>query len=51
MGKYKKKAAIQTKLGTFRHNKTYPGIIQAYSSTFRTLCYPGIFKTMICPEP
>ena len=30
--------AIQTNLGTFKHNQTYPGIIQAYSGIFRTLC-------------
>ena len=29
--------AIQTDLGTFRHNKTYPGIILAYPGIFRTL--------------
>ena len=29
MGKYKIKA-VQTDLGTFRHNQAYPGIIQAY---------------------
>ena len=46
MGKCKTKA-IQTDLGTFRHNQTYPGIIQAYSGKFRTLCYPDIFKTGI----
>ena len=48
MGKAK---AIQTNLGTFRHNQTYPGIIQAYSGIFRTLCYPDIFKTVVYPEP
>ena len=37
MGKCKTKA-IQTELGTFRHNQAYPGIIQTYSGTFRTLC-------------
>ena len=36
-------------LGTFRHNQTYPGIIQAYSGIFRTLRYPDI--TVICLEP
>ena len=46
MGKCKTKA-IQTDLGTFRHNQTYPGIIQVYSGKFRTLCYPEIFKTGI----
>ena len=29
MSEFKTKA-IQTNLGTFRHNLTYPGIIQAY---------------------
>ena len=42
MGKCKAKT-IQTNLGTFRHNQTYPEIIQTYSGTFRTLCYPDIF--------
>ena len=41
MGKCKTKA-IQTDLGTFRHNQPYPGIIWAYSGIFRTLCNPGI---------
>ena len=50
MGECKTKA-IQTNLGTFRHNQTYPGIIQAYSGIFRTLCYSDIFKTVACPEP
>ena len=50
MGECKTKA-IQTNLGTFRHNQTYPGIIQAYSCIFRTLCNPGIFKIVVCPEP
>ena len=30
-----KAKAIQTNLGTFRHNQTYPEIIQAYSGIFR----------------
>ena len=48
---------IQTNLGTFRHNQTYPGIIQAYSGIFRTLCYPDIFyncgisRTLTYSEP
>ena len=46
MGECKTKA-IQTSLGTFCHNLTYPGIIQSYSGIFRTLCYPNIFKTGI----
>ena len=52
MGKCKTKT-IQTDLGTFRHNQTYPGIIQAYSEpcvalTYLKLCYiqnPDIFRT------
>ena len=51
MGKCKTKA-IQTDLGTFRHNQAYPGIIQAYSKPCVTLAYlepwyiqdPNIFK-------
>ena len=35
-----KQKSIQTDLDTFRHNQTYPGIIEP----FRTLCYPGMFK-------
>ena len=50
MGECKTKA-IQTNIGTFRHNQAYPGIIQAYSGIFRTLCYPDIFKTVVYPEP
>ena len=50
MGKYKRKA-IQTDLGTFRHNKAYPGIIKAYSGIHKTLCKPGIFRAMVYPEP
>ena len=50
MGECKTKA-IQTNLGTFRHNQTYPGIIQAYSDIFRIMCYPDIFKAKVCPEP
>ena len=42
---------FQTNLGTFRRNQTYPGIIQACSDIFGTLCYPDIFKTVVCPEP
>ena len=45
--------AIQTDLGTFRHNQTYPGIIQANSEPCVTLAYlklwyiqkPDIFRT------
>ena len=50
MGECKTKA-IQTNLGSFRYNKTYPGIIQAYSGMFRTLCYPDKFKTAVYSEP
>ena len=38
MGECKAKA-IQTNLGTFRRNQTYPGIIQAYSKPCVTLAY------------
>ena len=51
MGECKTKA-IQTNLGTFRHNQTYPGNIQAYSdlkpSVYlepRYIQNTGIFKT------
>ena len=50
MGECKTKA-IQTNLGIFRPNQIYPGIIQAYSGIFGTLCYPDIFKTVVYPEP
>ena len=50
MGECKTKA-IQTNLGTFRHNQTYPGIIQAYSGIFRILRYPDMIKTVVYPEP
>ena len=50
MGECKTKA-MRTNLGTFRHNQTYPGIAQAYSDIFRTLCYHDIFKTVVYPEP
>ena len=43
MGECKAKA-IQTDLGTFRHNQTYLVIIQGI---FRALSYPDIFKTDI----
>ena len=45
-----KAKAIQTDLGTFRHNQAYPGIIQACSGTFKALCDPGIIRTVIYPE-
>ena len=55
MGECKTKA-ITTDLGTFRHNQTYPGIIQVYSAhlescvtlTYLKLWYienPDIFRT------
>ena len=50
MGKCKTKA-IQTDLGTFRHNQAYLGIIQAYSGIFKTLCNTSIFRTVVYPEP
>ena len=48
-----KTKAIQTNLGTFSHNLTYPGIIQAYLEPCVTLTYlklwyiqnPDIFRT------
>ena len=51
-GKYKTRA-IQTDFGTFRHNQTYPGIIQAHLEPCVTLTYlklwyiwnPDIFRT------
>ena len=49
MGECKAKA-IQANLGTFRHNQTYPGIIQGYSGIFKTLSYRDIFKTVVYPE-
>ena len=50
MGECKTKA-IRTNLGTFRHNQTYPGIIQAYSGIIRTLRYLDMFKTVVYLEP
>ena len=56
MGECKAKA-IQRNLGTFRHNQTYLGIIQAYSCVFRTLCYSDVFynrgisRTLTYSEP
>ena len=49
MGECKAKA-IQANLGTFRHNQTYPGIIQGYPGIFKTLSYPDIFKAVVYPE-
>ena len=50
MGKCKTKT-IQTDLGPFRQNQAYPGIIQAHSGIFRTLCNPDILGTVIYPKP
>ena len=46
-----KTEAIQTDLGTFRHNQAYPGIIQAYSGIFKTMCNPGILRNVALSEP
>ena len=46
-----KTKANQTDLSTLRHNQAYPGIIQAYSDIFKALCTPGIFRTVVYPEP
>ena len=45
-----KAKAIQAYLVTFSHNQAYPGIILKYSGIFRTLCNPGIIRTVIYPE-
>ena len=50
MGKCKTKAN-QIDLGIIRHNEAYSGIIQAYSSIFKTLCNPGIFRIVVHAEP
>ena len=61
MGEYRTKA-IQTNLGTFRQDQSYPGIIQAYSGIFEpcvALIYlklwyiqnPKIFKTAAYSQP
>ena len=60
MGKCKAKVA-QTDLGIFthiqvysvlfRHIQAYLGIIQIYTGVFRTLCNPGILRTLVCSEP
>ena len=42
-----KAKAIQTNLGTFRHNQVYPGIIQAYLEPCVTLIY---FITVVYQE-
>ena len=44
------KHVIQTNLGTFRYNQTYPGIIPAYSGIFRTCVTLIYFITMADPE-
>ena len=57
MGECKTKAN-QTNLCTFRHNQTYPGIIQAYLEPCVTLTYlklwyvqnPDIFRTPLYSE-
>ena len=49
MGKCKIKV-IEIDLGTFKHNQAYPGIIQAYPGIFKTLCNPGIFRTVLYSE-
>ena len=46
-----KTEAIQTDLGTFRHNQAHPGIIQAYSGIFKTMCNPGILRNVALSEP
>ena len=56
MGECKAKA-IQTNLSTFKHNQTYPGIIQAYSEPRVTpkmsfLEYPGkISQELLAQAP
>ena len=37
--------------GILRHNRAYPGIVQAYSGIIRTLCNPGIFRNLTYSEP
>ena len=49
MGKCKTKA-IKADLGTFKHNKACPGIIQAYSVMLKTLYNPGIFRAVVYSE-
>ena len=46
MGKCKTKA-IQTDLGTFRHNQSYPG--EAYSEAWH-IHNPGIFRNPVYSE-
>ena len=47
MGECKTKA-IQTNLGTFRHNQTYPGIIQVYLEPCLNLTF---LKLWYIPNP
>ena len=42
---------MQTDLGTFKHNQSYPDIIQAYSSIFKTLCKHGICRIVVYLDP
>ena len=54
MGKRKTKV-IQKDLHMFTHiqvysGMTYSGITQAYSSVYRTLCNPGISRTLVYYE-
>ena len=49
MGKCQTKA-IQTDLGIFSYNQTYPGIIQAHSGIFKTLCSPSMFTIVVYPK-
>ena len=50
MGECKTKA-IQTNLGIFMHNQTYPAIIQAYSGIEPWHIHnPGIFRTLLHSE-
>ena len=48
MSKCKTKA-IQTDLGTFRHNQSFPGIIQAYLESWY-IQNPGIFINPVYSE-
>ena len=41
---------VNVKRKPFRQIQAYPGIIQAYSGIFRTLCNPGIFTTLVYSE-
>ena len=46
-----KTKAIQTDVVPYRHDQAYPGIIQAYSGIFRTLCYPAYLKLWYIQNP